>query len=146
MRWSRCGTDLRTLFTATLLFSVLFCAVGLLLAHEFSIGAISTRSLAIALAALLLVSAVGVALILRSGWMCGPILEPRHKGSESRRGTLLAMWTAKIAVIVLVLAFLNGLRHITERPLAPRLVGLGANLLVTFAVVSVIQKITRGPK
>jgi len=59
---------------------------------------------------------------------------------------LLAMWTAKIAVIVLVLAFLNGLRHITERPLAPRLVGLGANLLVTFAVVSVIQKMTRGPK
>ncbi len=134
----------RALFATTLLFSVVFCGVALLLAHEFIVGAISSRGLGVALAALLVASSVGVALILKSNSVRKSILESGDEGSW--RGRVLAIWVAKIAVIVLMLAFLNGLWHIRERPLAPRLVGLAANLLVTFAIMSAIQKMKQGPK
>jgi hypothetical protein len=136
----------RALFTTTLLFSVFFCAVALLLAHEFIIGLISPRGLGVALTALLVASAVGIAVMLKSDWVRKSILESRDVDSGSRRGRVLVIWVARIAVIVLILAFLNGLWHITEKPLAPRLVGLGANLLVTFAIISAIRRMGGGPK
>jgi hypothetical protein len=73
-------------------------------------------------------------------------MEPQDVGSGSRRGKASAIWVGKIAVVVLILAFLNGLWHIREKPLAPRLVGLGANLLVTLAVAGAVRKMQGGPK
>lgn len=137
---------MRALFTTTLLYSVFFCAVALLLTHEYIVGVISPRGLGVALAALLVVGVVGVAFLLKSGSVRNSILKSGDEGSGSWRGRVLAIWVGKIAVVVLMLAFLNGLWHIRERPLAPRLVGLGANLLVMFAVISAVQKMKRGSK
>ena len=138
----------RSLFTITLLFSVLFCIVALVLAHEFIIGAISPRGLGVGLAALCIVGAVAVALGLKSKSVRKSILvePPRDAGLTSWNGKVFAIWVGKIAVVLLVLAFVNGLWHIRQKPLAPRLVGLGANLLITFAVVSAVRKLQSGAK
>jgi len=134
----------RALLTITLLFSVFFCSVALLLGHEYIVGVISPRGLGIALAALFVASVMGVAFLLKSGSSRKSILKSGDEGSW--RGRVLAIWAGKIAVVVLMLVFLNGLWHIRQRPLAPRLVGLGANLLVTFAVIGAVRKIKRGSK
>ena len=137
--------NFRALFKTTLLFSVFFSAVALVVAHEFIIGGISSGGLGVWLAALLVVSTGAVVLMIKSGSVRKSILgSPKDAGSRSWKGKVLAIWAGKIAVVVLMLAFLNGLWHIREKPLAPRLVGLGANLLVTFAIVSAVRNMQSG--
>lgn len=137
--------NFRALFKTTLLFSVFFSAIALVVAHEFIIGGISPGGLGVGLAALLVASTVAIALMLKSGPLRKSILGSlKDAGSGSSRGKVLAIWAGKIAVVVLMLAFLNGLWHIREKPLGPRLIGLGANLLVTFVIISAVRNVQRG--
>ena len=139
--------NFRALIKTTLLFSVLFGAAALVLAYEFISGRISPGGLGVGLIVLLVASTVSVALMFRSASVRKSILgSVNDLDSGLRRGKMLAIWAGKIAVVVLLLAFLNGLWHIREKPLAPRLVGLGANLFVTFAIIGAVRKMQRGPK
>ncbi len=135
-----------SLLTATLLFSVSFCAIALLLAYEYSIGAFSPRGLGIALAGLVVAGAIAVAHLLNLGRMRKYTVASRDPDSRVKENKVRAIWIAKIVVVVLMLAFLSGLWHITEKPIGPRLVGLGANLLITFAIIGAIQRMQRGSK
>ena len=134
------------LFKATLLFSVCFTAVALVLSYEFIVGGISPRSLGVGLACLFIASILAIARFLKSRSMRESMMRRQDVVSGSWSGRELAVWMGKIAVVVLIVAFLNGLWHIREKPLAPRLVGLGANLLVTLAVISVVRKMQGGSK
>lgn len=139
--------NFRALSKTTLLFSVCFSAAALVLAHEFIIGRISPGGLGVGLAVVLVASIVAVAIILKSRLARKSILgSVEDVGSGSWRGKVLVIWAGKIAVVVLLLAFLNGLWHIREKPLAPRLVGLGANLVATFAIISAVRNIQRCQK
>src|ERR1700735_4232218 len=131
---------MKALFQAAILFSVFFCGAGLLMAHAYTSGVISARALGGALAALVVVSAVGIALMVRSRSVRGAILELQNTGSKARRGRAFVILAAKVALIVLMLALMNALLHITERPVVPHLVGGGPNLLITYAIVGAIRK------
>lgn len=134
------------LFKTTLLFSVCFSAVALTLSYEFVVGGISAGGLGIGLACLFIVGVLAIALFVRSRSLRESIMGRQDLGSTSWSGKALAIWVGKAAVVVLLVAFLNGLWHIREKPLIPRLVGLAANLLVTSAVVIAVRKLQRGSK
>ncbi len=139
--------NFRALIKTSLLFSVLFSIAALVLAYEYSSGRISPGGLGVGLAVLLIASTVFLALMLRSTSARKSILESVNDvDSGSLRRKVLAIWAGKIAVVMLLLAFLNGLWHIREKPLAPRLVGLCANLFVTFAIIGAVRKMESGPK
>lgn len=127
----------RNLFKATLLFSGCFIAFSLVLVHEFVARSISPRGLAACLAALFVAGLVTVALWSKAA------SNARPQDVEPARG--LTVGLGRIAVAVLVLAFLNGLWHIREKPLAPRLVGLGANLLITYSIIFALRKTQKNP-
>lgn len=61
--------------------------------------------------------------------------------SASKRSINVLIWLARLAIIVLIALFLNGLLHIREEPLAPRIVGLIMNLAFTFAIVVVLRRL-----
>jgi hypothetical protein len=138
--------NINTLFKTTLLFSACFGVFVLILVYWFLVGGISPRGLGVGLACLFVAGTIALALFSKSRSKRVSIMEPQDVGSGSRRGKASAIWVGKIAVVVLILAFLNGLWHIREKPLAPRLVGLGANLLVTLAVAGAVRKMQGGPK
>lgn len=135
-----------TLFKTTLLFSVCFSAAALILSYEFIVGGISPRGLGVGLGFLFVASVLAIGLLLRSRSMRESIIRRQDGTSRSAGGKALAIWVGKIGVVVLVVLFLNGLWHIQEKPLIPRLVGLGANLLVTFAVIAAVRKMQSGSK
>ena len=138
--------NINTLFKTTLLFSACFVALALVLVHWFLVGSVSPRGLGVGLACLFAAGTIALAVFSKSRSGRESILKPQDVGSNSWRGKTSAIWVGKIAVVVLVLAFLNGLWHIREKPAAPRLVGLGANLLVTLAAIGAVRKMQRGPK
>jgi hypothetical protein len=138
--------NINTLFKTTLLFSACFGAFALILVYWFLVGGVSPRGLGVGLACLFVAGMIALALFFKSRSKRASIMESQDVGSESRRGKESAIWIGKIAVVMLMLAFLNGLWHIREKPLAPRLVGLGANLLVTLAVGGAVLKMQGGAK
>jgi hypothetical protein len=130
----------------TLLFSACFSAVALTLRYEFAVGGISSRGLAVGLACLFVTSFVLIAIFLRSRSTRESVFGHEDADSGSGGAKPIAILVSKTAVALLIVLFLNGVWHIREKPLIPRLVGLGANLFVTFAVVGAVRKLQRGPK
>jgi hypothetical protein len=129
-----------------LLFSACFSAVALTLSYEFAVGSISSRGLGVGLAFLFVTSFVVIAVFLRSRSTRESVFGREDADSRSGGAKPIAIWVSKIAAALLIVLFLNGVWHIREKPLIPRLVGLGANLFVTFAVIGAMRKMQRGPK
>jgi|GEM_PF-4780998 len=139
---------LRVALKITVIFSACFVAALLVLIHEFRVGNISPRSLEGGLIALCVATFGAVVMLFKSEWLrdsirsLGPVEENRHSGGARR----ITVWAARVAVAVLVVLFVNGLLHVWQRPVAPRLVGLGANLLVTYSLIVAMRRLGRGQK
>ena len=134
------------LFKATLLFSGCFSAIALTLSYEFIVGRISPRALGVGLACLFVVSILVIAMFVNSRSMSESMTSGQDVGSGSWSRKTWGILMGKMAVVVLFVLFLNGLWHIREKPLMPRLIGLGANLLGTITITGVVRKLQSGSK
>lgn len=135
---------LRNLFTMTLVFSACFVVLALALTHEFSVGHLSPRGLGVGLGALCMAAFVVVVMLFRSRRLRESASPPeRCEEDEQARSGLLWIWVARLAIIVLVLLFIHGALHIGEKPVAPRVIGVGANLLVIYGIIVAMSRMGR---
>ena len=111
------------------------------IAHEKDTGEISSHTFALLVMAPMPVVILAALLFFRSKWARNLIAPAENSGVGSKRGTNPLIWLARLAIIVLAILFLNGLLHIGEQPLAPRLVGLAINLLFMFAIVIAVRRL-----
>ena len=130
---------------ATLVLVLVFLAVlvtGLVtIAHERDAGKLSPHAFGMLVVAPMPVVMLVALLFFRSNWARRLSAAAENSGRESKRGLNPLIWLARLAIIVLAVLFLNGLLHIREQPLAPRLVGLAMNLLFTFAIVIALRRL-----
>jgi hypothetical protein len=136
---------LSNLFTITLVFSACFVVLALALTHEFAIGHLSPRSLGGGLGGLCVAAFVVVVMLFRSRRLreFARLPESGREGQQARTG-LVWVWVARLAIMVLALLLVHGVLHIGQKPVAPRVVGLGANLLVIYGVVVAMRRM--GPR
>jgi hypothetical protein len=111
------------------------------IAHEKDTGEISAHTFALLVMAPMPLVILAALLFFRSKWAQNVIAPAENSGVSSKRGLDPLIWLARLAIIMLAILFLNGLLHIRERPLAPRLVGLAMNLLFTFAIVIALRRL-----
>jgi len=135
---------LRNLFTMTLVFSACFVVLALALTHEFAIGHLSPRGLGGGLGGLCAAALVVVVMLFRFRRL-REYTRPSESGGEDQqaRTGLVWIWVARLAIMVLVLLLVHGVLHIGQRPVAPRVVGLGANLLVIYGVILAMRSMGR---
>lgn len=141
--------NVRTRVGVTLILMLVFLAVvvaGMIaIAHEKDVGNISQHAFQLLVAIPTPVVMLGFLLFLRSNWAQNWVRKLRAPAENSevdpKRSANLLIWLARLAIIALVILFLNGLLHIREQPLAPRLVGLAMNLLFTFAIVTALRRL-----
>ena len=136
----------RTLLKSTLIFSALFISAVLILTYFYTEGNISNRGLAIGLGCILCASILAFMFIIRSRSIQESVPQRARAGSDSWASRKAAIWAAKIGIVILIVAFLNGLVHITERPIGPRLLGLGMNLGITWTVFRAMRQLQNGQK
>ena len=147
--------NVRTRVGVTLILMLVFLAVVLAglfaIAHEKDAGNISPHAFEVLVLVPTPVVMLVFLLFLRSNWArnwARKLSAPAENSEVApKRGANLLIWLARLAIIALVILFLNGLLHIREQPLAPRLVGLAMNLLFTFAIVIALRRLQqRSPK
>lgn len=119
--------------------------LALALTHEFAIGHLSPRSLGGGLGGLCVAAFVVVVMLFRSRRLreFARLPESGREGQQARTG-LVWVWVARLAIMVLALLLVHGVLHIGQKPVAPRVVGLGANLLVIYGVVVAMRRM--GPR
>ena len=137
---------LNSRFKVILLFSACFVVASVLLAHEFAVGVLSPRALGIAL--LVLCVGGGFVFVVILVKVQHRLQAQREASSPDaiRKRRLSQIRVGKIAIVILVLALINGL--VTERnaPLLPLLVGVTMNLLITFAIARTVIRLQRRVK
>lgn len=139
----------KTLFKVLPVFSVCFIGISLLIVHEVITGHLSPRGLGIALAALMLATIVAFIAIVKS--VKKNVFSKSPEAAHLLKDQLSKnepswMWIARIGIIFLVLLFVYGLFNLREKPLAPRLVGLTINFLITYYLIKALQRVKRGTK
>jgi hypothetical protein len=119
---------MRTVAKRQALFSVCFAAVLLFIVREYVVGALAPRSLGIVLA-----------LVCLFGFLVSLLIIAKTKSSLNAAGVsfgypedeaTLRRYSrrVKIAIMVLVLLLLNGVRTLRSGPLFAQLVGMAVNL------------------
>jgi multisubunit Na+/H+ antiporter MnhB subunit len=138
---------LRNLFTITLVFSACFVALALALTHEFAVGHLSPRGLGGGLAGLCVAAFVVVVMLFQSRRLRDSARLPEcGEEDQQARSGLLWIWVARLAIIILVLLLVHGVLHIGQKPVAPRVIGVGANLVVIYGVIVAMRRMGRGPR
>lgn len=140
---SRVGVTLVLMLVFLVALVIGFAAI----AHERDGGKISQHAFAVLVVAPMPVVMVAALLFFRSSWARNLSAPAENSRVASKRGFNPLIWLARLAIIVLAILFVNGLLHLREQPVAPRLVGLAMNLLFTFAIVIALRRLQqRGPK
>lgn len=118
--------------------------LALALTHEFAIGHLSPRGLGGGLGGLCVAAFVIVVMLFRSRRL-REFARPSESGGEDQqaRTGLVWIWVARLAIIVLALLLIHGVLQIGQKPVAPRVIGLGANLLVIYGIVVALRRMGR---
>jgi hypothetical protein len=117
---------------------------ALLLTHEFAIGYLSPRGLGGGLGALCVAAFVIVVMLFKSRRLreFARLPESGREDQQARAG-LVWIWVARLAIIILALLLVHGVLHIGQQPVAPRVIGIGANLLVIYGVIVAMRRMGR---
>lgn len=134
---------LRNLFTITFAFSACFVVLALVLTHEFAIGHLSSRALGGGLGGLCVAAFVVVVMLFRSRRGREFARLPESGRDQQARNGLMWIWVARVAIVVLALVLVHGVLRIGQKPVVPRVIGLGANLLVIYGVIVAMQRMGR---
>ena len=127
---------------------VVVCCFGaiVVLALGFANGILSPRGLGIALLTVCVAVGIGVVIVTRKtaaelSETSEPLGIPINEATRKRR--VLGIRVGQLAIVVLFVLLLNGLREIGRVPTLPVLVGAGINLCIIAAVVWVIVRLQK---
>jgi len=131
----------------TLLFSVGFLSISLLLARAFVMGFLSPRALGITLL-LVFVASLAVFTRIVAGLRTGSGIqgEDRPLDQAGRKRRLRQIRLGEIAIVILVVLLLNALFRLRHEFLLPQLVGIGMNILITITVARVVIRLQKSLK
>lgn len=135
--------NLKKLLAISGIYSLVFVSVAAIIALEYANGALSPRGLGIAL--LLLVSASVCVSIILMRCLGRPLRDSPQTAAANDVEKRSRLWIRiGITMIALMaLGLVSGLRMLGHAPLAPLLVGITMNLLITSYLIRLVMRMKR---
>jgi len=134
------------LMKRTLLMSVCAVAVLILLTREFAHGLLSPRGLGIALLTVCIGIVIWAVIIIRktaAELRETPTPQEVPIDGATRKRRLLGVRAGQLAIVILALSLLSGLRQIGTAPLFPLAVRTAVNLCTMAVVIQVVMRLQR---
>jgi len=137
---------MKSVMKRTLLMSV--CAVGvlILLTREFAHGLLSPLGLGIAILTVCIGIVIWAVIIIRktaAELRETPLAPGVPIDGVTRKRRLLGIRAGQVAIVILALSLLSGLRQIGTAPLFPLAVGAAVNLCTMAVVIRIVMRLQR---
>jgi hypothetical protein len=137
---------MKTIMKRTLLTSVCAMGVLILLTRGFAHGLLSPRGLGIALLTVCVGIGIWAVLIIRktaAELRATSVPAGASIDEATRKRRLLSIRAGQLAIVILALSLLIGLRQIRTAPLLPLVVGAAVNLCIMAVVIRIVVRLQR---
>ena len=137
---------MKTVMKRTLLMSVCGLGVLMLFTREFAHGMFSPRGLGIALLTVCIGIGIWAALIIRktaAELRATSALPGASMDEATRKRRLLGIRAGQLAIVILALSLVIGLRQIGMAPLLPLVVGAAVNLCTIAVLIRIVVRLQR---